>query len=187
MSSRETPARDRLLEAATRLFYQEGLGVSVRRLFQEAGVSNEALLGFGGKPWLQRAALDRWGQQWRAMLAASIQDRPATQPRLLRLLDAVEEWLIEQDYRGSFLLNARIERPQDAHIGQIVEQHRRELRSFLERLARDDGAQTPSDLADQLLVVIDGAIAAATQDRSVTPFRHAQAVAAQLLRAATTG
>src|SRR6478609_9797335 len=95
-ASRPSPARQRLLEAATQLFYNEGIhSVGVDRIIEEAGVTRATMYKqFAGKEGLVLAYLEGEDQGLRGLFAQAAQasDDPAV------LLDLVVAG-IEQDIR----------------------------------------------------------------------------------------
>ncbi|HEY3262851.1 MAG TPA: helix-turn-helix domain-containing protein, partial [Pseudonocardiaceae bacterium] len=73
--------RERILAAATRLFYEEGiLATGVDRVIAEAGVAPMTVYRhFGGKDELVTATLDRWSGQWLGWLRDEV-ERCGDQP-----------------------------------------------------------------------------------------------------------
>jgi AcrR family transcriptional regulator len=179
--------RERILSTATALFYAEGIGaVGVNRVIEEADVAPMTLYRqFGSKDALVAATVEQWSTQWLHRLSEAV-DRSGDDPadRFDGLWDELEAWFAEDDFRGSFVANAATElRGEPDHPAQArVVQHRQALRQLLEDLAKSAGAYDPAVLAAQLQVLIDGAISAASVDRTPT----AAAGARTLAKAAVT-
>jgi AcrR family transcriptional regulator len=179
--------RERILSTATALFYAEGIGaVGVNRVIEEADVAPMTLYRqFGSKDALVAATVEQWSTQWLHRLSEAV-DRSGDDPadRFDGLWDELEAWFAEDDFRGSFVANAASElRGEPDHPAQArVVQHRQALRQLLEDLAKSAGAYDPAVLAAQLQVLIDGAISAASVDRTPT----AAAGARSLAKAAVT-
>jgi AcrR family transcriptional regulator len=165
-----TKPHDRILEAATRLFYREGIQVTgVNRIIAEADVAPMTLYRqFGGKDELVAATLEQWSAQWLHWLGDKL-DRCGDDPeaRFAGLWDALDEWFATEDFRGSFVANAATElRSKPAHPAQkVITAHRMAQRQILEDLAKLAGARDPADAAARLQVLVDGAIAVAVVDR----------------------
>ena len=73
-SKPESPVRERLLEAANELFYQEGVHtVGIDRVLERAGVAKASLYGtFGSKDELVRAYLERRSMMRRERISQRI-------------------------------------------------------------------------------------------------------------------
>jgi AcrR family transcriptional regulator len=182
--------RDRLLTTATRLFLNDGIqAVSINRIIAEADVAPMTLYRqFGGKDELVAAALEHWGAQWLQWLMDQLDscgDDPAA--RFEGLWNALDEWLISEGFCGSLVANAATElRGKPHHPGHAaITEHRMALRQLLEDLAKLAGAADPAALADQLLVLIDGAVAAAVVDRRSAGARGVRALANAALAASS--
>jgi len=161
--------RDRILDTATRLFYQDGIQVvGVNQVIDEAGVAPMTLYRqFGGKDQLVAASLARWSDRWLHWLTDEL-DRGGDDPeaRVARLWDALEEWFATEEFHGSFVANAATElRSRPEHPAQrVIAAHRMATHQLLEELAETAGAHDPADLADRLQVLVDGTVAVAAVD-----------------------
>jgi AcrR family transcriptional regulator len=162
--------RDRILDAATRLFYQKGIEVvGVNPVIDEADVAPMTLYRqFVSKDRLVAAALEQWSANWLHMLNDRI-DRAGDDPRRRfdALWDALEDWFASDGFRGSFINNAAIElRSKPDHPAhKVILAHRMAVEHLLEDLAKQAGAADPANLATQLQVLVDGAITVAAADR----------------------
>lgn len=180
-ASGSTPARDRILDAAEALFYQEGFHVGISRVIARAEVNANTLYRhFASKDVLVAAALEQWSAKWlRWFRQATV--RPGGEPeyRIAVLWDALDEWLASPGFRGSFIVNAAgvLGRTPGHPAQEVIARHRLELHGLLEDLARTAGARDPSALADDLQLLLDGAIAMATVDRRPAPLAGLRALA----------
>jgi AcrR family transcriptional regulator len=174
--------RERILAAATRLFYEEGiLATGVDRVVAEAEVAPMTVYRqFGGKDELVAATLERWSADWLAWLRAEAArggDDPAA--RLDSLWDALEKWFTSEGFRGSYVANAAVElRSKPKHPAHpIITVHRTALRELLQETAAPDDP----DAAISLHILIDGAIAAAVVDRQPSAATSARAMSTAAL------
>ncbi|CAL9324832.1 TetR/AcrR family transcriptional regulator [Streptomyces sp. SudanB182_2057] len=155
-----TPAAVKILDAASRLFYEEGIrAVGVEVIAEEAGVTKKTLYDrFGSKDELIVAYLRARDGLWRTTLTQHVNEREApAREKLLATFDALHNWLQERNPRGCAFINASVELPED-HPGQEVAfQQKAWLRAYLEQLAAEAGASDPAGLADQLLILHEGA------------------------------
>jgi AcrR family transcriptional regulator len=185
---REVPAGEQLLRAAVIQFRRRGLeGINTSELQRLAGVSQMTLpRAFGSKRELQRAAVERWSQEWRAALARELSGRgPHGRDPILRVFDVLARWLREDGYLGSFVTNALATAPDREDLRAVAATHQRELLALFTELTAEAGVRDPQTVADELLVLVDGALTAATQQRITRPVHIAKQLAARLLAAHT--
>src|SRR5882762_1145057 len=101
--------RDRLLDAAERLIYRDGInGSGVDTILADASVARMSLYNqFGNKDGLVLAALDRRDRRWMAWYEARVTAlAPASQDRVLALFDALGDWFRQPDFHGCAFINA---------------------------------------------------------------------------------
>src|SRR5947208_16434734 len=106
--TRKAGARDRLIAAATRLFYSEGIhAVGVDRLCAEAEVSKRSLYQhFEGKDEVVTAMLQAQAAKSAALFAPS--DR-SPRERILAVFAALDQEADSPDFRGCQFLGAATE------------------------------------------------------------------------------
>ena len=180
--------RERILEAATRLFADEGIhATSVDRAIAEAGVAPMTVYRhFAGKDELVAATLERWSKQWMGWLRDEAgEDGDDPEARLDGLWDALEKWFADESFRGSYVANVATElRAKPGHPAQpTIAAHRAALRELLREIAAQAGATSPTGAALQLHMLIDGATAVAVVDRQPGAAASARAMAATVLAA----
>ena len=180
--------RDRILNAACKLFYQEGIhAIGIQRLIEEAGIAKASLYAhFPSKDAVIAAYLDRRGAAVRELIEQRVLADHAldARGRLLRLFDLEAEWIERADYRGCPFQNAGGELADATHPAKAVTRmHRAWIRDLIERLARDTGAPDPSALADVLLLLFDGAHATSLVDGPGASARRARWAAEAFLDA----
>ncbi|MDN3351513.1 TetR/AcrR family transcriptional regulator [Actinomadura sp. DC4] len=177
-------ARERILRAATRLFYDQGItATGIGELTEVAHVSKRTLYQhFESKDVLVAAYLGRFADE--SLLAReqilARTDLPA-RDRLLGLFDDLEV-TGEGALRGCPYLNAAAEIADPAHPARrLAVEHKRAFRELLRATAEEAGAADPGRLADQLAVLFDGALAQSALLNDRAPLRHARAAAETLL------
>jgi AcrR family transcriptional regulator len=174
--------RDRLLDAADRLFYQEGVrAVGIDRVLAEADAAKASLYAhFGCKDELVAAYVQRRVDDARARLEAYMAPIPPAE-RALRLFDWVLEWTEMPDFRGCPVLHVVSEIADAAHPARVVAAEQRAwVQQHLVVWAKAAGAAEPTRVAGALQVLFDGAVAAAEQDGPQRA-RDARWLAEQLL------
>jgi AcrR family transcriptional regulator len=160
--SERLPPRERIIAAARDLFYRHGIrAVGVDAIAEAAGTNKMTLYRhFDSKDalvaeYLRGLAAEKH-DAWPALEAAHPGD-PRAQ------LDA---WLVEAARhvsdpasRGCALANAAVELPEREHPARcVIEQCKQDSRANLVALSRRAGAARPELLADQLFMLLEGAL-----------------------------
>jgi AcrR family transcriptional regulator len=114
-----TPAGERILEAASELFYNRGLhAVGVELIAETAGTTKKTLYDrFGSKDALIARYLQRRAERWQAFVLGHLAEHalaPGTE-RVLALFDALDRWMSEHR-RGCAFVNAQAELTDPDHI-----------------------------------------------------------------------
>ncbi|MEJ0093940.1 MAG: TetR/AcrR family transcriptional regulator [Methylocella sp.] len=184
-SERDGELRKLLLEAAVRLFCRFGIGAtSIDAVVAESGVARMTLYNhFGSKEGLVLAALQHEGAVWRAWFFARLAKiEGSAQDRLIGIFDVLAEWFVRDDYFGCAFMNAVLEaRNQDEALRAITFAHKMRVLEQIRALAAAAGAIEPDALAQQIDLLMDGAIVKALIKRSVRPAREAKSIALALL------
>ncbi len=180
-----SPARQRLLEVASELFYQEGIrAIGVDTIVERSGVGKATLYRhFPTKDDLIAAYLeqeDRLWWQWFEEVIAPHEGSPKAQ--LLAFFEACTRRLTQPGFRGCAFLNALAEFSEADHPAhRCAVEHERALRWRLSQLSQQAGARDPEVLADQLLLVSNGALASASIFGEASPAVQLKTIAAHLI------
>lgn len=175
-------ARDRILETASRLFYQEGLrATGIDRIIAESGVAKMSFYRhFPSKADLIAAYLNARHDQWMAWFTGEVDERIGKSGRGLEVIaDVLGDWFRQPDFRGCAFINTLAE--SGAAAGQeqhIAVEHKQQLKAYLEKLARQLGLARPRQTAEMAIVIIEGAIVRA----QMTGDKNVVAVCRNLLR-----
>ncbi len=179
-------SRQRLLAAAGALFYAHGIGaVGVDLVSKAAGVSKRTLYQqFGSKDELVAASLDQAGQAILGIYLPPDDPHSAARPareQILAVFDGEREWSGTDEFRGCPFINTATELPDARHPArQVARTYKLRLRHFFAAQAERGGATNPQLLADQLLVVFDGAIVQSVMGTMRNPNAARTAVVALL-------
>ncbi len=164
---RRTPPHERIIEVARELFCRDGIhATGIDRILTEAGASKMTLYGrFGSKEALVREVLAREGAEWRETFFAAIEAAsPDPAERLQATVPALRSWF-EGRFYGCAFMNAAAEQAKGAAGGEpwlreMTAQHHAAIIAFLAELAGAAGYADPRMMGRQVLLVLDGAIAA---------------------------
>jgi len=158
---RSKKARDRIFETATELFYRDGIrAVGVEEIVNRAGATKPSLYrSFESKDALVAAYLRERGDHFWGLFDEAADAHPG-EPRaqLLAFFKGVAKRAAQPGYRGCGLTNAVVEYPDPRHPGkQVALAHKAALRERLRGMTAALGARKADDLADSLLMLLEGA------------------------------
>jgi AcrR family transcriptional regulator len=175
-------ARQRILDAAEELFFNNGINTTaLDEVAEAARVSKRTLYAyFDSKDDLARAYLNRRRAKPDSVDAATTRPELEPRTRLLQIL-ADGAWG-DQPLRGCAFLNAAVEEPDpDAPIHQLVIEQKKDFAARISDLARELGALDPDTLGRRLALLYDGAAAGMTALNSPAPLHTARELAAELI------
>src|SRR5215831_16962617 len=155
------PPRARILAAAGELFYRHGIrAVGVESIAEAAGTNKMTLYRhFDSKDELVAEYLRQVAaktEAWWSALGAQHPDDPLAQIRAW--LAAMAAHVADCNSRGCALANAAVELPEKDHPARaVIEDCKRRQRDALVRLCDKAGLSEPEMLADEFLLLIEGA------------------------------
>jgi AcrR family transcriptional regulator len=184
----QVSARERLIQAATRLFCRYGVNaVGVDAIVEAAGTAKATLYkSFASKDRLVEAVLEREGQAWRTWFIAEIDGAggPALE-RLARVGPALRQWFGRDDFYGCPFINAVGESDKaDDRLRSLAIAHKKVVLERIAELCAEAGCREPNEVAHTLGIIIDGAIVAALITRSTAAADTAGRACAAVLSAA---
>jgi AcrR family transcriptional regulator len=180
-------ARERLLRAASDLFYDEGVHtVGVDRIVERAGVAKATLYTlFGNKDGLVRAYLTARHDRTRERMTRELAARFRTpRERLLGVFEVQGLAFTEPGFRGCAFVGANAESSAGTSVADVTDDYRAWVHSLFLDLAKQAGATDPGQLARQLVLLYDGAGISAWMDHDPSVAGAARTVAAALIDAA---
>lgn len=187
-STHSTVAKDRLLESARRLFCREGIhATGVSRLLSDAKVARRTLYeSYGSKENLLRAVFDREAAMWFGWFDHALPQRTDDpEQRLVVLFDLLEEWFDSGRFFGCLFTNAVAEHDKSSSwVRDLAQAHFDRVHARIEHLAKACGLRDPACIAQQISLLIDGAIATAMVSRNAKSAQVARSILLTLLREA---
>jgi AcrR family transcriptional regulator len=185
MSTRATPGpRERLIQAAQKLTYSHGVTVGVDALLNSANVARRSLYEhFGGKDGLIAEVLRRSTAEdearYRQVMRAAGED---PRDRLLAIFGQLATVINEPDFRGCRYLAADLALADPSHPAHaITRQYRERVQQLLEDELCKLGHPQPATAASQLLLLIDGTLAAGATRPEAQPAARARELAEQII------
>lgn len=160
-----SPARRRLLDTATRLFYSGGIhAVGIDRIIAEAGVAKATFYNhFPSKDDLVVAYVEEQDRLGREAVAA-LPTQPA-RGMIAAILGRIGDAAIGGGYRGCPFLNAAAEYPDpEGPVRKAIDARRAWYHGLLRQLLAENGDPTPSVTASLLVALSDGLLEIAYLD-----------------------
>ncbi|MFN0011524.1 MAG: TetR/AcrR family transcriptional regulator [Phycisphaerales bacterium] len=183
------PARQRILQAAGKLFYAHGVqAVGVDRVVASADVAKMSLYKhFKSKDDLVEAWLAQRDAWWFDWCEASVKRHaPAGgRARLLAVFDALEEWFLTPEYRGCAFINIASELSDTASPARrIAVEHTKRLGDLIHEWTIEAGEPDPIGTSMALTLLVEGAIVWAAMHNKPETARRAKRAAERVLGAA---
>ncbi len=157
------PTRERIIAAALELFYFHGFhAIGIDQIVAAAGVTKTTFYNhFESKDDLMVEAVTRRDQMEVEAWTRAVHDRAQGDPRrmLLAVFDVMDEWFTDPKFLGCIFINAAAEFPSPHDpIHQAARHHKEAYLNILVETAEKAGACKPEELAEQIMLLIDGAI-----------------------------
>jgi AcrR family transcriptional regulator len=163
---RETSeARQRILETADRLFYQEGVrGVGIDRIIAEAGVAKMSLYKhFSSKDDLILSVLKYREEGVLGFFRSSMERHGKRIKNPLRaFFAALKDFFESPGFRGCPFQNAAVELADPTHPGTaFVRGHKLRFSEFLRGLVEETVGKSAAKFAPAVTILVEGAIVTA--------------------------
>ncbi len=156
-----TPMRERIIAAATEIFYAQGLrGVSAEKIIARVGITKVTFYRhFPTKEDLIVAYLERRAQ-WERDAIAGAREAADKAPDVFRIVaQAIGAESCSPGFRGCPFINAAAEYPDPQHpVRRVVDAHRRWFKQTIQDLLDEMGVPGSARVADQLVMLRDGAM-----------------------------
>jgi AcrR family transcriptional regulator len=158
----KSPMRERIIDAATLLFYAQGLrAVSADKIIAQVGITKVTFYRhFHTKEDLIVTYLERRAGWERAAILGARQAAAGNVPTVFRIIaDAIGAESCSPGFRGCPFINAAAEYADPGHpIRQVVDAHRHWFKNTLQELLEEIDVQNAEHVADQLVMLRDGAM-----------------------------
>lgn len=181
--------RARVLEVASRLFYERSLAaVGMREIATAANASQLTIYRhFESKEGLAAAVVRERSDRTLAWLARELEAIAPGRPRVVALFDLLMRSFANQHYGGCPVGNYAVDSRGGPSAREVTRGHLRRYRELLERLLTEAGVASPAPLARQLLVLVEGATVIAQIEQDGACCADARAAAEALLDGALIG
>jgi AcrR family transcriptional regulator len=186
-----TSARDKLLKAASKRFYADGLtATGIDSVTSDAGVAKMSLYNnFASKSELIVAYLHERQKEWLDLYRRRLSAARSPQDRVLAVFDAYidhAQFEYERGFRGCGLLNAAAELPAGDPGREVVRAYKEEVEALLDKRL-GEVVQGRGDLnramARHLAFLLEGAMARAGLEGNARCLRDARVMAETMVSA----
>ncbi len=173
--------REHLIDTAIELFCEHGYhATGINKILEKAGVSKKTLYKhFHSKEELIMAALRQYDGLFRNSFMRQVDRLGKTpQEKLLAVFDVAEVWFAQKSFFGCMFINA-IGEYSEKHspIREIGQQFKHLMRDYIRGICVQSGAEEPDVLADQLALILEGAIVTAQVSENPEAARTAKSIA----------
>lgn len=164
MRNKRNSAKEIILDTASRLFYEQGYhSTGITQIITEADTVKATFYQhFPSKEALGEAYLQKRHAEWLAGLEAYLGRYGEPADKLLGIFDYLEQWLVENQFRGCAFLNMASEFPQAAHpLRGQVKAHKQTVKGcvheLVEKMSLPEGKNKKA-LASTVYLLAEGAI-----------------------------
>ncbi|MEU8837287.1 TetR family transcriptional regulator, partial [Streptomyces sp900116325] len=134
---------------------------------------------FSSKEDLVLAVLRDRDERWRAWMDQAVTARGGTP---LAIFDVLADRFASPEFRGCAFINAMIEDTDpNSPVYRLATEHKQAVTEYIAGLLTEAGHSDPRHLAEQFIILMDGAHVTALRTRSSLPARQAKAIAETLL------
>ena len=158
-----TPARERIVQTAVKLFYKNGLrATGIDRIIAESGVAKMSFYRyFPSKSDLIAEFLHRRHDFWMEWFTTAVEEKllESKGGGLEVIADVLRSWFEEPGFRGCAFINTVAETPEyESEQNGIARDHKAQLETYVEKLATRLGIAAPKKAAATAMIIIEGTI-----------------------------
>ncbi|WP_017596058.1 TetR/AcrR family transcriptional regulator [Nocardiopsis potens] len=176
-----THARERLIAAAEKLFYSDGIhAVGVDRLLSASGIGRASFYRhFTSKDDLVVEIIERYDRRWRDALEEAVRAQSGDP---LAVFDALGAQFAAPEFRGCASINAMVEvADPESRAYQVAVRHKHLVIAFLSGLLKEAGVDGHEAMAQRFMMLMDGATVTALRERDPSPARDSKEIARGLM------
>ena len=177
--------RDQLIQAALKLFAKNGIhATGVDTIVEQSGVTKKTLYAhFRTKEELVLAVLRHYDGLARNELMRKVESGGTTpRARLLAIFDFAQHWFQQNNFYGCLFINAIGEFSGKATpIRQICKEYKKLVKSYIHSLCKQAGAKDPQALAEELVLLLEGATVTAQVSQNPKTAKIAKRAAKALI------
>lgn len=177
-------ASEKILAAADRLFYEEGIqAVGIDKIIKDAGVAMNTLYSyFSSKDLLVEQYLRDRDVRWRKWFNSYLIPHDSLSQNISHIFDALNDWFHERTFRGCAFINAVGELGDSKPvIYNVSKEHKDNIYKDVLNICLDSKINNPEKYAKQILLLMEGAIVRAYLNEDKEAAISAKEIALSLL------
>ena len=180
--------REQLINTATALFSEHGFhATGIDTILAKSGIAKKTMYNhFRTKDELILAVLRQYDSEFRNNFMRQV-EAAANNPkeRLLAIFDIAEHWFAQNNFFGCMFINAIGEySEQQTPIREVCREFKKLMHGYIMELAKESRASNPEELADELALLLEGAIVTAQVSQRTNAASTAKRVAKTLIEEA---
>ena len=157
--------REQLIKTAVELFAKKGIhATGIDTIVEHSGVTKKTLYAhFGSKEELVLAALRQYDGLFRQSFMQQVERKARTpKARLLAIFDVSDAWFRQNNFYGCMFINAVGEHSEpDTSLRSVCSEFKRLMGEFIQDLCVQAGVKNPKSLAEEIALLLEGAIVTA--------------------------
>lgn len=161
MNKKTTNTREKILQTAEQLIYQNGIhAMGMDLLVKTSGVARKSIYRhFANKEDVASAALTERDERWMQWFRRESDKGETPQDRILNMFTVLKGWFESDGFRGCAFINTagEVGDPEDP-VRRIAKMHKQKLLDYILEVSGQLGVKEPELLASQLLILLEGAI-----------------------------
>ena len=181
----QKPVKDRLLETASQLFYQNGYNnTGINEVIEKANVAKASLYShFKSKDALCIAYLAHKEEQFYNKLNLFLKDKPKGKVKVLSIFDFLRELFREPDFKGGWCQNILAEiSKENKIIREEISINKINLKSYISDLVSENlNTENPEKIASKLYLLFEGALTESYLHQDSWPIKEAKVIALSLI------
>jgi AcrR family transcriptional regulator len=181
MSNQDIPAKQKILDTASRLFHKQGYNsTGINQIIKESNVAKGGLYHiFKSKEELCIEFLNRRHDFWFDKLREFTSRARTGKTKTLAAFDFIYQMNMEEDFRGCSFLNILSEiSSEERSILSVIQSHKRDLREFFALILPGE----KQDSIDHVYLLFESSIIESQLFRSQWPIERSKKIIGSLLK-----
>lgn len=179
--------KERIIEAASRLFYFNGYNqTGINQIIEEANVAKASMYQhFRSKEDIAVAYLIARHSMWMGQLNECVSVQNTSKGKVIGCFDFLAKWLTEVNFRGCGWQNIITDLPEDHQkIRQQAILHKNDVRIWIQNLLKREDQydnDEAEELGDEVLILLEGAIILSQIQKDDWPIKVAKKACTKIL------